>query len=227
MTLDAPPTDYIAACDGDLRGLRVAWSGDLGYAPIDSAVREDAEAAARRFTDLGCVVEAADPGWEDPAPIGRALWFFSMFARHGDRYRERPEWFEPSMAEMIEAGQRMTAEEIGRAWIGRSTFYNQALRFMARYDLLLTPQMPTVAWPHDDQAPTIAGQRRPGIFDRVPFTFPFNLTGWPAASVPCGFHDGLPVGLQIVAPFRQDSLCLRAAAAFEALQPWADRRPAL
>jgi aspartyl-tRNA(Asn)/glutamyl-tRNA(Gln) amidotransferase subunit A len=66
------------------------------------------------------------------------------------------------------------------------------------------------------------------MFDHLPFTYPFNLNGWPAASVPCGFTpDGLPVALQIVAPWRQDGLCLRAAAAFEAARPWAARRPAL
>ena len=68
----------------------------------------------------------------------------------------------------------------------------------------------------------------PDIFDRLPFTFPFNLTGWPAASVPCGFDsEGLPVGLQIVGNWHQDALVLRAAAAFEALQPWAEKRPTL
>jgi Asp-tRNA(Asn)/Glu-tRNA(Gln) amidotransferase A subunit family amidase len=225
-TIDAPPDDYVAACDGDLRGLRVAWSADFGYAPLEPEVRRATEAAAGRFAELGCEVEAVDPGWEDPAAMARVLWHASMAWRHGQRYAERPEWFEPSMAEMIEAGLGYSSAEIGSAWLARSALYERAERFMSRYDLLLTPQMPCVAWRHDDQAPVVAGLPRPGIFDRVPFTFPFNLTGWPAASVPCGFSsDGLPIALQIVAPWHRDDLCLRAAAAFEAMQPWADARP--
>jgi Asp-tRNA(Asn)/Glu-tRNA(Gln) amidotransferase A subunit family amidase len=227
-TLDAVPIDYLAACDGDLAGLRVAWSADFGYAPLEPDVRQATEAAARRFAELGCEVEAVNPGWDDPAPLARVLWYCSMAWRHGDRYAQRPEWFEPSMAEMIEAGRSYTSEEIGRAWLARSTFYEQAERFMSGYDLLLTPQMPRVAWRHDEPAPLVGGQPRPGIFDRLPFTYPFNLTGWPAASVPCGFSsDGLPIALQIVGPWHRDDLVLRAAAAFEALQPWADRRPPL
>jgi len=108
---------------------------------------------------------------------------------------------------MIEAGRRLSGLEVGRAQLARSAFYGQAQQFMERYDLLLTPQMPCVAW---------SAEHPPAesIFDHLPFTFPFNGTGWPAASVPCGFNaEGLPIGLQIVAPWRQDGLCLRAAAA--------------
>jgi Asp-tRNA(Asn)/Glu-tRNA(Gln) amidotransferase A subunit family amidase len=228
MTLEAPPTDYLAACDGDLKGLRVAWSADFGYAPLEPEVRSAPEAAARGFGALGCAVEEVTPGWDDPAPFARVLWHCSMAWRHGERYAQRPEWFEPSMAEMIEAGRRCSSEEIGRAWLARSAFYERALRFMDGYDLLLTPQMPSVAWRHDDPAPVIGGAPRPGIFDRVPFTFPFNLTGWPAASVPCGLSsDGLPIALQVVAPWHRDDLCLRAAARFEEMQPWAHLRPPL
>ena len=86
--------------------------------------------------------------------------------------------------------------------------------------------MPCVAWSVDRPPTEIDGRPTPGMFDHLPFTYPFNLTGWPAASVPCGFNsEGLPIALQIVAGRHQDALCLRAAAAFESLQPWADRRP--
>src|SRR5207237_8258668 len=90
---------------------------------------------------LGREDEAVYPAWEDPGGMALVLWFFSMAWRHGDRYRQRPEWFEPSMAEMIEAGWRYSSEEIGRAWVGRSTFYEQALAFMHRYLALLMTQL--------------------------------------------------------------------------------------
>ena len=229
-SLDMAPIDWFAACDAteSLRGMRVAWSPDFGYAAVEPEVAESCARAARRFEELGCHVEEVTPGWDDPRPMAETMWFSTMAARHGDRYRQRPEWFEPSFAKMIEAGLSMSGEDVGKAQMARSAFYEVARTFMDRYDLLLTPQMADVAWPHDQQSPIIAGRSAPGIFDRVPFTFPFNLTGWPAASVPCGFNrDGLPIGLQIVAGWHQDALVMTASAAFEALQPWADRRPSL
>jgi Asp-tRNA(Asn)/Glu-tRNA(Gln) amidotransferase A subunit family amidase len=234
-SIEAPPYEYVTACEGDpslrsghaLTGLRVAWSADFGYAIVDPEVRRVAGAAAGRFEELGCSVESVVPGWDDPAPWARTLWHASMAHRHGARYRERPEWFDPSLAEQIEAGFRLSAEELGAAMMARSAFYDQARRFMDGYDLLLTPQMPCTAWPVDGY-PTIDGQPCRDIFARVPFTFPFNMTGWPAASLPCGIDSaGLPIGLQVVGPWRREDLVLRAAAAFEALQPWAHHTPAV
>ena len=223
LSLDAAVHDYVAACEpGDLKGLTVAWSADFGYAKVDPEVRAAAEASARRFAELGCTVEAVDPGWDDPAPWAERLWHANMAARFSDQLDERPDWIEPSLRGMIEAGRQLSGLEVGRAQLARTAFYNQAQQFMERYDLLLTPQMPCVAWPAEPPPSDVPES----IFDHLPFTFPFNGTGWPAASVPCGFNtEGLPIGLQIVAPWRQDGLCLRAAAAFEALQPWHARRP--
>jgi Asp-tRNA(Asn)/Glu-tRNA(Gln) amidotransferase A subunit family amidase len=228
LSIDATDQDFVAACEpGDLKGLKVAWSADFGYAAVDSEVRQAAESAARRFAELGCSVEAVDPGWNNPAPWAEMLWHVNVAARCSDQLDECPEWFEPSLRAMIEAGRRATGLEVGRAQLARTAFYNQAQRFLEGYDLLLTPQMPCVAWPVDRPPTEIDGhQLSESIFDHLPFTFPFNGTGWPAASVPCGFNsEGLPIGLQIVAPWHQDGLCLRAAAAFEALQPWHARKP--
>ena len=224
-SIDAPPYDYLSACDGDLSGLRVAWSADFGYARVDPEVRRVTEAAARRFEQIGCRVEPVVPGWDDPAPMARTLWHASMAHRQGARYRERPDLFEPSLAEMVEAGLRLTTTQLGDATLARSAFYEQARRFMDGYDLLLTPQMPCTAWPIDGY-PTIEGHACRDIFERLPFTFPFNMTGWPAASLPCGVDSaGLPIGLQVVGPWRRDDLVLRAAASYEALQPWSHHRP--
>jgi aspartyl-tRNA(Asn)/glutamyl-tRNA(Gln) amidotransferase subunit A len=110
--------------------------------------------------------------------------------------------------------------------IRRNAYCLEMQRFMQRYDLLLTPTLPCTAFP--------AGHDQPGQVDGTPttylswtaFTYPFNLTGQPAATVPCGFDsDGLPIGLQIVGRSRDDVTVLRAAAAFESIAPWADRWP--
>jgi Asp-tRNA(Asn)/Glu-tRNA(Gln) amidotransferase A subunit family amidase len=234
LTIDAPPEGYLALCDGDLAALRVVWSADLGYAPVDPEVRSLCEAAARRFSGFGCTLEARDPGWPDPGAFHKIIYEVSVAARQVDRFREHPDWIEPSLRQMIENAERVTALEHSKALMARSAFFDRAHRFFETCDLLLTPQMPVAAWaadpgPAGEQGPTeIAGRPTPTMFDRLPFTFPFNLTGQPAATVPCGFTaEGLPVGLQIVGRWHADAVVLRAAACFEAAQPWAQVRPPL
>jgi Asp-tRNA(Asn)/Glu-tRNA(Gln) amidotransferase A subunit family amidase len=228
VSIDAPAQTYVSACEGDLRGLRVAWSVDFGYAAVDPTVRELTTRAVQTFTDLGCALEEAMPTWPDPSDWACLLWDYATFIRNATRVAEQPDWFEPSMREQIEHGRAATAMEVGQAQLERTVLYEQIRRFMEPYDLLVTPQMPCAAWAVDAPPTEIEGRPMKTMFDHLPFTYPFNLNGWPAASVPCGFTpDGLPLALQIVAPWRQDGLCLRAAAAFEAARPWAAQRPAL
>lgn len=225
------PDDYQAAVAqpfAGLRGLRVAWSADFGYAPVDPEVRSLTERAAQRFTDFGCTVEAVNPGWRDPRDIAGLAWCVSYAARLGAQYDENPALMDATLAEMIEFGRLASGVEHVRTSIDRTTFYHEALRFFADYDLLLTPQMPLGAWAVDEWPSTIDGKSTPSMFDRLNFTFPFNMTGQPAASVPCGFtREGLPVALQIVGRWHADTLVLQASAAFEQAQPWAQVRPAL
>jgi aspartyl-tRNA(Asn)/glutamyl-tRNA(Gln) amidotransferase subunit A len=128
---------------------------------------------------------------------------------------------------MIEQGQRVSGVDIAAQMIRRNTYYQGVRQFMERYDLLLTPTLATTAFTAGETGPAdIAGQPlvRPG--DWSPFCAPFNLTGQPAASVPCGFDEsGLPIGLQIIGRWHDDATVLRAAAAFEAVSPWAQLHP--
>src|SRR5215212_2198448 len=232
LSIDAVPDDYVDACDGDLKGLRVAWTVDFGYAAVDPDVAEAFKSSVRSFEDFGCALEQRDTGWENPDPYHRILYQVLQAARRGAEYDQRPEWTEPTLAKMIEAGRTFSAVEHQKAHLARSAYYNQVRAFFDEYDLLLTPQMPLGAWskePGPNEGPRqVGGRETPTMFDRLPFTVPFNLTGHPAISVPCGFtSDGLPVGLQIVGRWHDDSSVLRAAACFEAAQPWAHIRPPL
>jgi Asp-tRNA(Asn)/Glu-tRNA(Gln) amidotransferase A subunit family amidase len=233
LSIDAPPQDYVQACDGDLKGLKVAWSRDLGYAAeaVDPEVRGIAERAAQRFSELGCAIEAPAIRWPDPREVHKIIWQVSLAARYGDRAIERPEWVEPSLMQMILNAGRLSAVEYGKALTFRSVFYTAVREFFEAYDLLLTPQMPVAAWSVDagaNDGPNDAEGRPMSFLDRVPFMYPFNLTGQPAANVPCGFTaEGLPVGLQIVGRWHDDASVLRAAAGFEAIQPWGQHRPSL
>jgi Asp-tRNA(Asn)/Glu-tRNA(Gln) amidotransferase A subunit family amidase len=227
LSIDAPAEDYVAACEGDLSGLRVAWSPDLGMLPVDREVRAMTEAAASRFPDLGCRIDAPALGWSDIRPAHRLIWHIGVAARQQDRAQEHPDWIEPSLMRMVVDAGRMSALDYGRALLARTPFYQAVRTFFEDYDLLLTPTMPAAAWPVEpDSVAVIDGHEAPTLLERLTFTFPFNLTGQPAATVPCGWTAaGLPVGLQIIGRWHADATVLRAAAAFEALRPWAGRRP--
>jgi aspartyl-tRNA(Asn)/glutamyl-tRNA(Gln) amidotransferase subunit A len=227
-SLPAVETDYLTGLDRGIQGLRVAWSPDWGYAAVDPDVRQIAEAAAKRFTDLGCQVEEAHPGFADPAETYQVLSTASRAARVADRWPAERDRFDPSFAVQIEAGMRWSAVDFVRASNVRRTLNETFVRFFTQYDLLLTP---TMAAPPPrvkvEVHAEIAG-RQVTRLGWLAFTFPLSLIGYPAASVPCGWtREGLPVGLQITAPRLADALVLRASAAFEALAPWAHQRPPL
>ena len=228
LSLRTPTEDYLAACDGDLAGIRVAFSADLGYAQVDPEVRTIVTAAARRFADFGCTYEERDPGWFNPAPYHKVSAMVGAHASFVDRANERPEWVEPSMLWQVLAGGTYSTYDYIKARGYRSRLYSEVRQFFETCDLLLTPQMPVAAWGVEpgSEPEEIGGRPTPTIVDRVPFTYLFNQTGHPAASVPCGFtRDGLPVGLQIVGRWYAEPLIPRAAACFEAAQPWGELFP--
>jgi len=231
LSMTSQPEDYLAACDGDLRGLKVAWSSDLGYALVDPEVRSLAEKAARRFSELGCALESPAIDWPDPRAFHKTIYEVAMASRLIDRARERPDWIEPTLMRIIINGSMLSDVDHGKALLQRSVFYNAVRQFFEKYDLLLTPAMPVGAWsaePGPDEGPREIAGRAVTMFDRLSFMYPFNLTGQPAATVPCGFtKEGLPVGLQIVGRPHADAAVLRAAARFEEVQPWAQQRPTL
>src|SRR5256885_4024767 len=113
-----------------------------------------------------------------------------------------------------------------QAWFDRLAWWQHPRAFFETYDLLLTPTIACPPFPIGLDNPSEIAGKRVEPYAWIPFTFPFNLTGQPAASVPCGFtKDGLPIGLQIVGRRFDDAGVLGAAAAFERARPWADRRP--
>src|SRR5262245_2763561 len=95
LSIDAPPGDYLAACDGDLTGLRVAWSPDLGTGPVEREVVAIVERAARRFRGLGCTLDAPEISWPDARAFYTIMWDVSVGARNHERAQQRPDWIEP------------------------------------------------------------------------------------------------------------------------------------
>ena len=229
-SLPAGDVDWLgsATAGGDLSDLRVAYSADWGYAAVDPEVRRIVGDAVKVFeSELGCTVEEADPGWDDPY-----LTFWGLVAAETDLagmrrlVAEHGSRMTPHLVDFIT--RPWTAEDLTNAVIGRKAVVNKMWRFMRGYDLLLTPTLACPPFGLYMQGPEIIEGRLVPPFAWLAFTFPMNMTGQPAASVPAGWTaDGLPVGLQIVGRHLDDAMVLKAATAFEAARPWRDRWPAL
>jgi aspartyl-tRNA(Asn)/glutamyl-tRNA(Gln) amidotransferase subunit A len=227
-SLPADGADFVAALDRGLPALRLAWTPDWGYAAVDGEVRSICEAAAQRFTEAGCRVEEAAPGFQNPDGPFVVLFSTGIAARLADRLPEWRDKMDPGLVRMIEEGRRHSAVEFVHAANWRRTLADSMARFFARYDLLLTPTLAAPPLPLGVNYYEEIGGRKVEPWGWFAFTFPLNMTGFPAATVPCGWTaSGLPVGLQIVGPRFADALVLRAAAAFEEIAPWASRRPPL
>ena len=218
---NTPPPDYRIGLDDGVRNLRIAWSPRLGYQrKIHPDVAAATERAARAFEELGATVEEADPGLPDCAAIIRVLWYSVSADIVAKATADQRAKMDPGFLDIAERGKRYTIGDWLAAYTARSDIANIMRRFHERYDLLLTPQMPIPALEAGLVVPA-GGDYGDEWVEWSPFTYPFNFTQQPAASVPCGFSaDGLPIGLQIVGPARNDALVLRAARAFESARPW-------
>jgi len=219
---------YLSRLGGDLKGLKVAWSKDLGYAIVDPQVLDVTEVAVKTFANLGCAVEAVDPQADSPQETFSTVVAASLAATLTEKLDEWGDRFEPALVTFLERSKDISATEYIRARIRNLEYRNRIQAFFEKYDLLLTPTVAVPPFEIGNYGPReIAGRKVPPIGWMV-FTYPFNITGQPAASVPCGWtDDGLPIGLQIVGRRFADATVLRAAAAFEQASPWIGRYPSV
>jgi aspartyl-tRNA(Asn)/glutamyl-tRNA(Gln) amidotransferase subunit A len=226
--------DFVAAArpEGDLEGIRIAWRPYLGNSAIDREVLALCEQAVARLEALGAIVETVKDDFGNTEPtwlvLTHSFWhgrFSQYLAQHGNRMT-------PSLVRQIENGARYSAADLQQAMFARTAIYRQIQSWFDGYDLLVTPTLTRTALPIDgDLFAPIEIEGKPTDTARkawYPYTHPFNLSGNPAVTLPCGFaRDGLPVGFQIVGRLTEDATVLRAAALFEAAQPWADHQPSL
>jgi aspartyl-tRNA(Asn)/glutamyl-tRNA(Gln) amidotransferase subunit A len=218
--------DYVEAIKRGVKGLHIGWSADLGYAAVDPIVRQTAEAAVRRFEEAGCLVEETSPGLDDPWEIIDVLWSCGQAGATRDNFQVDKDRLDPGLVEVIERGRQTPATDFALAMMRRNAYAEKLRRFTSQYDLFLTPTLPITAFPAGKDQPGSIQGRPTSYLSWTAFTYPFNMSGQPAATVPCGFdHDGLPIGLQIVGRFHDDVTVMRAAKAFEELAPWRHLRP--
>jgi aspartyl-tRNA(Asn)/glutamyl-tRNA(Gln) amidotransferase subunit A len=217
---------YVRACDDDVRGLHVAWTPDLGYAAVDERVAEVCANAAAEFEELGCHVEVVNPGWEDLEEEFGTILAAQFFAAWADELPAREADLDASLVRFIRRGGGVTTRQFLKARMKVESYWQEVATFLARFDLLLTPTTAVPPFALGSGVPREIAGREVSRLGWMPFTYPFNLTGQPAASVPAGWtDDGVPVGLQIVGRRHAERTVLAAAAAFEAAWPWRDRRP--
>jgi aspartyl-tRNA(Asn)/glutamyl-tRNA(Gln) amidotransferase subunit A len=197
-----------------LRGVRAAWCPTFSNLPVEPVVLDKCTAAVKQYQRAGLQVDKITVELPDVTDAFRTLFQGTFGAQLIDALPKWRERMDPGLVELVEAGRKLGAYELTKANMARAALWDALRRLFNEYELLLLPVTSTAAFP--------LGSNTPGLG----FLYPFNLSGQPAASIPCGFTDsGLPVGLQIVGRRFQDATVLRAAAVFEAILPWADRIP--
>ena len=212
----------------DLKGLKVAWSHDLGYAPVDPQVLRITEAAIKTFTMLGATVEIATPEVGSPENAFVTIVAARMATVFQDKMEQWGEHITPALARFIQRNSDKSAADYIEACFEQLKYWQGIRPFFEKYDLLLTPTATVLPFELGIFGPKEIAGRKVSALEWMAFTYPFNMTGQPAASVPCGWtDDGLPIGLQIVGRRFDDATVLRAAFAFEQASPWADKRPPL
>ncbi len=217
---------YLSLLQQGVRGLRIAWSPDLGYATLDPEVRALTDKAARVFEQLGANVMLDAP----PAPDQESSFSMVVGSRMAafliDKVAEFGARMDPFLVRFVERNLGNLAVDYVHALLEQMEFWDATQAFFQKYDLLLTPTVAVPPFEIGKYGIREIDGKKVGPLGWMPFTYPFNITGQPAASVPCGWTGaGLPVGLQIVGRRFDDATVLKAAAAFEQAAPWQDRRP--
>jgi aspartyl-tRNA(Asn)/glutamyl-tRNA(Gln) amidotransferase subunit A len=219
--------DYTAKLNKGVKGMTFAFSMTLGYVDVDPEVAKLVKAAIKVLRRLGAKVVEIDPGFADPAPIFRTLWWSGARAALSGLPPEKMALLEPALADVVRQSQSITVDEMLDANKQRGALGSQMREFMEPYDALLTPTLPGTAFEAGKLQPADPDDKGKWV-NWTPFSYPFNLTQQPAASVPCGFTKaGLPVGLHVVGRMFEDARVLRVCAAYERAVDFANKRPKL
>ena len=228
LTDDVP--DFTGALTKGVRGLRIGWTPDMGGNPVDPEVVRVAEGAVKVFEELGAIVETVD---FNPSDYEEVFWsFFDWFcvkglATHYDDWKDHRDELTDYFGDCMDRANELSGVRIWNVLANIGWYRKYTTEFFGKYDLLLSPTLAVPAFKIGGEPDVIGGKQVPHrLWGFTPFTYLFNLTGNPAASVPAGFSSaGLPIGLQIVGGMKDEITVLAASAALEEARPWADKRP--
>jgi Asp-tRNA(Asn)/Glu-tRNA(Gln) amidotransferase A subunit family amidase len=222
-SLPHPGFSYAARLDQLPTGLRAAFSPTLGLTVLESGVRREVEAAVRAFGDFDCTVEEFTDTFPDVTVAWITMFAAEYLAKVAPIWESRRSDWDEGFVRTVELARDVTPARLGDIQRMRADLNRFVAGIFERYDLLITPTLPTVAFAAEGPIPQeIEGQEANAIC----FTYPFNFTGHPAISVRAGLtDDGLPCGLQVVAPRHREDLLLQVARAYEQVRPWNDRWP--
>ena len=231
ISLADGPHDFLAAVSGDLslKGLRIGYSRDLAVVPVEAEVQQQCAEALAAFASLGAEVEELDLDFSDSIKPYGLINAYMRAALINHVYPDRKDDMDPLMVLRAELAAAATATDVGLAEMAQARIYQRIRELFERYDVIITPTAPVAPFPLGIDYPSeISGVAINSPFEQLGLTSLFNMTGHPAISVPAGWTDSdLPVGLQIVGPWRDDERVLKVAAAYEQARPWAHRWPAM
>jgi amidase len=215
------------ACD--LKGMRIAWSPDMGGLPVDRRVSSIIDAQRGVFEQLGCVVDDACPDFRDAHEVFMALRAYSFELQLGAVMDQHPGVLKDTIVWNIEAGRKLSAAQLARAEKLRTALFQRMHQFMQKYDFIVLPVNQVPPFPIEQQYVTeIDGVAMESYIDWMRSCYYVTVTTHPALSMPCGFtEDGLPVGMQIVGRHRGEFELLQVAHAFEQATGIGRRRPAM
>lgn len=230
-----PKDDYVAAAkedqgEGDLSGIKIGYMTRMGNELVDGEVLEACAARCDALAAAGAEIIPFDEPFENTEPywlvITQSLWV----ARFEDKLAEFGERMTPTLLRGIAEGRNYSAVELQRAITFRTQLYRRVQSWFERVDFLMMPTLSRTAInaDHDFYQPITIGNQIAGGIRQCwyPYTHPFNMTGHPAITVPCGIMgDGLPAGVQIVGPMMADAGIIRLAAMLEQAHPWAHLWP--
>jgi aspartyl-tRNA(Asn)/glutamyl-tRNA(Gln) amidotransferase subunit A len=220
-SLPYDPRDYLRGLDDGVAGRRIAWSPALGRFDVDSEVARVTADAVRALADAGAVVDEVDPPLPDVHAIFRTHWWIGCYNAVRSIPVHKRALIDPGLARIFEDARRIPLDDYLTAIAERGALGATLREFHATYDYLVTPTVAIAPFTAGRLAPEALGDIGSDWTRWASFSYPFNLTQQPAASVPCGFTaGGLPVGLQIVGRMHDDFGVLQAARAFERARPW-------
>jgi aspartyl-tRNA(Asn)/glutamyl-tRNA(Gln) amidotransferase subunit A len=227
-SLPHPGISYQAVLERLPKRLRVAFHPDFGH-PVQAEVRRETAAAAQAFADMGHRLTILDEPVIETCQAWRTIGAGQTLADLGGYLEGHREEYGRSFLTSVESAAKVAWHEYGEAYRVRTQFNEWLRGIFERFDLLLTPTLPTVAFNAAGPPPReIDGRPLKDIMEAMTFTYPFNFSGHPAASVRAGMTtSGLPCGLQIVAERHRDELVLQASYAYEQARPWNDAWPRL